>query len=249
MKTIIHIGQHKTGTTSIQYYLRDNREQLEKKGLYVPSKIAGFENPSHFILNVYSLSGNRYSQKKEEILSSKGKQYIDELEKVLKSDIAQIYQDASNKGCDKIIWSNEGLYLLKSVAEYKKLVSLFKPYSSETEVVCCFREVASYRKSYIKELKKHHISLSQDQDSYRYVETDSWLLNYEDKKQILSKVFNKCIFFAYDPDDNVNKFMNAIGYNCEDTKNYKKNVTGKLIQRIRKRLPFFELLRTPKINK
>ncbi len=72
MKTVIHIGQHKTGTTSIQHYLQDNREALAQHGLYVPSEIAGYSNPSHFILNVYALAEERYSSMKEEIIRDKG---------------------------------------------------------------------------------------------------------------------------------------------------------------------------------
>jgi hypothetical protein len=59
MRTIIHVGQHKTGTTSIQHYLRRNSRVLNGMGLYIPDKIIGFEAASHFILNVYSLNDDR----------------------------------------------------------------------------------------------------------------------------------------------------------------------------------------------
>ena len=94
MKTIIHIGQHKTGTTSIQKFLQDNRTALAKKGLYVPSSIAGYNNPSHFILNVYALEKDRYSSMKENLIENKGQQYLSKLEIELKKDIENIYKDA-----------------------------------------------------------------------------------------------------------------------------------------------------------
>jgi hypothetical protein len=38
MKTVyIHIGTFKTGTTSIQHFLKDNRKALERRGVYIPS--------------------------------------------------------------------------------------------------------------------------------------------------------------------------------------------------------------------
>ena len=181
MKTIIHIGQHKTGTTSIQRFLQDNKITLTKNGLYVPSKIAGYNYPSHFILNVYALADDRYSSKKEKIIAEKGKHYLSELKIVLKKDIEQIYKDALYKKCDKVLWSNEGLYLLNTVTEYKRLKQLFSEYSTEIEVVCCFRDVKSYRESYIKQLGKQKISLSNNPDSCRYFEPDSWLFDYERK--------------------------------------------------------------------
>ena len=72
MKTIIHIGQHKTGTTSIQKFLQDNRTTLAENGVYVPSRLAGYSEPSHFILNVYALAEDRYSSRKKAIVKAKG---------------------------------------------------------------------------------------------------------------------------------------------------------------------------------
>ena len=40
-KLILHIGTHKTGTTSVQRFLAANREQLRAQGLYYPSTDVG----------------------------------------------------------------------------------------------------------------------------------------------------------------------------------------------------------------
>jgi len=235
MKTIIHIGQHKTGTTSIQYFLQDNRTTLVENGLY--------KHPSHFILNVYALEKDRYSSKKEEIIANKGKQYLSELEIELKKDIKIIYKDALQNKCDKVIWSNEGLYLLNTVTEYKRLIGLFSEYSTEIEVVCCFRDVKSYRESYIKQQSKLNIRPSNNPDSYRYLEPDSWLFDYKRKKDLLSEVVDIFTYFKYDPIDNVKKFMETIGHNTANTDSYRLNVTEKthnnLLQRIKKCFAFY----------
>lgn len=240
MKTIIHIGQHKTGTTSIQQFLQDNRKTLARTGLHVPSKIAGHPSPSHFILNVYALAADRYSSQKERIIAQNGKKYISKLESMLQKDIAKIYKRAEKNKCDQVIWSNEGLYLLNSVAEYQRLTSLFTHNSTEIEVVCCFRDVASYRESYLKQLQKQKITTSADPDSYRYLGPDSWLLDYQRKKDLLALVFDKCTYFEYDPQDNVKKFMEVIGFTVDDARDYRFNVTGsarnQLLHRLRKTL-------------
>lgn len=233
MKTIIHIGQHKTGTTSIQKFLQDNRSTLIEDCLYVPFSIAGYKHPSHFILNVYALEKDRYSSMKEDILANKGEQYLCGLEIELKKDIEKIYKDALHNKCDKVLWSNEGLYLLNSVTEYKRLIGLFSEYSTEIEVVCCFRDAKSYRESYIKQLSKQKIPPSNNPDSYRYLEPDSWLFDYKRKQNLLSEVFKKCTYFKYDPIDNVNNFMETIGHNTADTDNYKLNVTERTHNRDR----------------
>jgi len=243
MKTIIHIGQHKTGTTSTQKFLQDNRGFFAENGLYVPSSIAGYKHPSHYILNVYALDEGRYSSKKEEIVKKKGSQYLSELEIELKKDIKQIYQTATKLKCNKVIWSNEGLYLLNSEIEYKRLISLFSEYSTEIEVVCCFRDVKSYRKSYMEQLSKQNIPLSNDPESYRYLKKDSWLFDYKRKKTLLSAVFDQCTYFPYDAIDNVKNFMGVIGFNTKETGKYRENVTvikhNKFLQWIKKSYAFF----------
>jgi hypothetical protein len=225
LKTIIHIGQHKTGTTSIQRFLQDNRKALVQHGFYVPGKIAGYSHPSHFILNVYALAEERFFSMKEKIISNKGMEYLSNLEIDLKKDIGHIYNEALQQKYNKIIWSNEGLYLLNTKIEYKRLFDLFSEYSTEIEAVCCFRDVKSYRESYKKQLAKQNISFSDNPDSYRYVEIDSWLFKYKRKKDLLSQVFDKCTHFSYDPKDNVSKFLEAIHINGISTSNYRLNIT------------------------
>lgn len=143
----------------------------------------------------------------------------------MEADIASHYAQALAFGCDDVIWTNEGLYLLNSDAEYSRLLSLFSPYSSEVIVVCCFREVCSYRRSYKKQLEKERLSFSQDKDSYRYVGEDSWLFNYQRKREILLNVFDESIFLSYSPEDMVGAFMSAIGYPIEDIDGLRFNVT------------------------
>ena len=120
MKTFIHIGQQKTATTSIQHFLKNNRRKLIKQGLYVPDSLAGIDNPSHYILNNYALDAHRYSSTKERILKKNLSLFMD-LPEILKRDIEAHYKKASVKNCRDVIWSNEGLYLLDSVDEYKRL--------------------------------------------------------------------------------------------------------------------------------
>lgn len=227
MRTIIHIGQHKTGTTSIQHYLRNHKIELAKNGLYVPDSLLGYDNPSHFILNVYSLDQNRSSAMKDRLKATNSSEFFMELEQNLEFDIAQHYQRANEEGCKDIIWSNEGLYLLNSVREYKKLKELFYKHSSEIVCICCFREFESYRMSYMEQLKKHGINFSDDKDSYRYVEADSWLFDYKQKKEILGQVFDQVIFFSYSKENMIEAFMEKIGYLATDTDSIRLNVTKK----------------------
>lgn len=212
MRSLIHIGQHKTATTSIQHYLKINREVLIKRGLYVPDSILGYDSPSHFILNVYALKDNRYSTMKERFLEKQGVKVLQQLKERLPSEIARHYTFAKELGCTDIIWSNEGLYLLNSTEEYQKLNNLFEPHSNELTCICCFRDLDSYKISYRKEHEKTGIEPSSDPDSYRYLNNDSWLFNYSRKRELLSHAFDNIIYFQYSEEKMVERFMRYIGY-------------------------------------
>lgn len=237
METIIHIGQHKTGTTSIQKFLFEKRDELLKEGVYIPINVGGYENISHFVLNVYSLNEERFSSMKRQLIETGVS--LNELSTKLKEDIKQTYVDAAKHNCHKVIWTNEGLYLLNTVEEYKRLVDLFQGYSTEIEVVCCFRDVDSYRRSYIKQLEKEGTAASSNPDSYRYVESDSWLFDYKRKKELLSRVFDKSKFFDYESSDNVVKFFETIEVNISSANHYRVNVTKDREIRLFERLKGF----------
>ncbi len=238
METIIHIGQHKTATTSIQKYLLNNKLKLKEQKIYFTDKILDYQKPNHIILNVYALLKDRKSGAKRRVIESRGIEYLNELDKSLPAEIERIYSNAVQENCDKIIWSNEGLYLLNSEIEYEKLLNLFKPFSSKVTIVCCFRDKKSYIKSYEKMMGGIP---SDDPESHRYTKKDSWLLDYDGKKNLLSKVFDEVLCFDYNPKDNIKEFLKVLKIENESNTQLRLNVTKKkkkesLFLRIMKRL-------------
>lgn len=225
MRTFIHIGQHKTGTTSIQHYLKENRTDLGQRGLYIADSLAGESSPSHFMLNMFALNEHRYSSMKEKFLAAHSVDFFSRLKYSLPLEIATHYKKAEDSGCTDIVWSNEGLYLLNSMEEYARLKGLFEKHSTEIVCICCFREVESYKNSYRQQLKKQGISHSDIEDSYRNMSDDSWLFNYRRKKRLLRKAFGKIIIFQYEKNGMVEKFMECIDHPI-NTKNIPRlNVT------------------------
>lgn len=225
MRTFIHIGQHKTGTTSIQHYLKENRLELAQRGLYFADSLAGENSPSHFILNIFALKENRYSSMKEKFLATHSTEWFNHLKYSLPLEIAAHYKRAKDRGCTDIIWSNEGLYLLNSLEEYEKLKQLFEKHSTEILCICCFREIESYKASYRQQLKKQGIQHSEIEDSYKNMNDDSWLFNYQRKKELLKNSFENTILFEYERNGMIEKFMQCIGYPI-NTKNIPRlNIT------------------------
>lgn len=223
MQTVLHIGQHKTGTTSLQQYLQDRKAELAERGFHVPTGVIGSSASSHWPLNVYALEAGRSSFAKDAALAKAGQDYIDTMKVRLEAEIGSIYNEAVQRGCQQVLWSNEGLYLLNSKEEYLRILRLFSPHSSEIHVLCCFRDVAAFRESYRNQLRRSGLPFSDDPDSYRYTEPDSWLFDYDRKKELLQSVFEHCTFFPYDPNDNTKAFLSILGIDDMDTGEYRLN--------------------------
>jgi len=201
-------------------------KEFSDQGLYVPKSILKFDNSSHFLLNVYALNKNRYSSMKEHLAKIEPATFFESLEENLKNDIKDHYTKAIQDGCKEVIWSNEGLYLLNSTEEYQRLYDLFSEYSDEITCICCFREINSYRQSYMNQLLKQKLSFSEEKDSYKYIAEDSWLFDYERKKRLLKSIFKDNVeYLDYDVNDMVNTFISKIGYLVIDNEGIRLNIS------------------------
>jgi len=70
------------------------------------------------------------------------------------------------------------------------------------------------------------LALSDNKDSYRYLEDDSWLFDYDRKIQLLAQVFDEVTIMPYDPTDMVMTFMEKIGHKAVgDTASLRLNTT------------------------
>lgn len=232
MKTFIHIGQPKTATTSIQSYMQTHRAVLAEHGIWVPSnKLAGSTELNHAVLNVYSLNKDNFSPAKERFfkhIKDDGQKFLDSLHTDLLNDIEKIYSDARHNMCDKVLWSSEPLYFQNSAAEYKRLIALFRKHSTEINVILCLRDIESFRTSLIHQLRSMGHFPSSDPDSFKYWKPDSWLFDYKRKKNLLADSFDNCLYFDYNPIDNLTPFFNTIGYNYPvHATNLRINITKK----------------------
>jgi hypothetical protein len=108
MKTLVHIGSHKTATTSIQSFLQDHIEDLLRYGYYFPTSLAGISASSHWPLSIYALREKRLSPMKELILADYGSEYLANLIREVESDVKTHYSAAKKYNCHTVIWSALG---------------------------------------------------------------------------------------------------------------------------------------------
>lgn len=222
MEYILHIGLHKTGSTSIQAFLQRNLSVLQANGLDFYQGMVFPEN--HVELHAASMRPARESGYKNRSRLKVDAAYIDQVRQHVSRFVA-----ASNG--KRIVFSNEGLSLLRYPDEVETLKSLFP--SGTFRVVAYLRQPEDYLRSYEAQLKKNPstLPLRIDKDSFAYTEPDSWLLDYPARLAPFEQVFGSANLHVFDYDQAqaqdgnvIPSFLQALGlggcFRPEDWKNY-----------------------------
>ena len=163
----VHIGFHKTGSTSIQHFLLSNRKRLSDLGIC-------FYNGRHIHENHVELHASTMRAGRESTFRSKSgltfdKTYLDETRAQVSTFI-----DSINHGT--ALFSAEGLSLLRHVDEVALLASMLP---ANTQIIAYTRNIDDDRRSHIQQFEKSGIELSDDPDCYTYMTDDSWMLDYD----------------------------------------------------------------------
>jgi hypothetical protein len=167
---IIHIGTHKTGSTSIQQFLLSNREYLEANGLAFLSAPDG--KPNFKMLFHASCAPSRRGLMR---LKQPGIVRRAFLARRVRRYLASAAR-ASNSLT--LIVSSELLSLLREPGEMDTLRALFPPGTPLT-VMVCLRDKDGYLASMKRQLAAQKIETSLKQGYSNYVEADSWLVDYD----------------------------------------------------------------------
>lgn len=164
----LHIGTHKTGTTSIQEYLSRNRVAFTERGVVFP--VGSFIQSNHVELHISALRGERLSPYKS-LLGIR-----EPPPELLKTTREWVLRSLSAGG-SKTIFSSEGLSYLRFPDEVDRIASIIQ--AEICEVIVFRREPGAFLRSYRKQLEKSGITLSSDPTSFAYVENDSWLVDFD----------------------------------------------------------------------
>lgn len=136
MKAVIHIGTEKTGSTSIQSTLHDNRQILEQHGVYY-LRSPGIRN--HRALPAYCMADSRFDDycRARKI---KNKAQKERFKYQTKADLIQEIEQLGEH-VNTVIMSSEHFHSrLKTKGEINNLKELLSPYFSEIQVVVYLRE-------------------------------------------------------------------------------------------------------------
>ena len=137
-KLVLHIGTEKTGSTSIQNFLKRNIDQLKRNGVYVPQTPMVAQGNHRWIPLLANNNGfsdafivsqnfNGEEDRKQKI-SKKRKQFIDECQ-------------SAKSACNTIILSSEHIHSrLTTSQEIERLRNLVKEVAHEIVVVIYIRD-------------------------------------------------------------------------------------------------------------
>lgn len=129
----IHIGTEKTGTTSIQSYLTQNRDKLRCQGILFPT-VLGANNQLR--LPAYAMDAGKHDVVHAIVLSEE-RNGIDDFRKQLR---IRLSRELSSFGGHTVVVSSEHCHSrLRSYDEIARLKSLFDGFSDQVKVVVYLR--------------------------------------------------------------------------------------------------------------
>ncbi len=191
-RIVIHVGIHRTGSTSIQEFLRTHRAVLRTLsvdfylGEYVPSNhvelhaaAMRLERTSPFKLNTGLVLDETFRER----VQARVRQYI------------------TQSDCRCVVFSAEGLSYLRYEDEMNRLRAMIP--EGGIEIVMYLRDAASFLASYKSELKKHTMPATIESDSFAYTGEDSWLVDFESRLASFRNAFGAQNVIALDFDHEI----------------------------------------------
>ena len=141
-EVILHIGFHKTGTTSIQKALRNYRHERQRVASFTE------ENNSIPMYTIFSESRHEYHV---HVNASRGKNDVGELRNAY---LEILDGDVSDEKFDSLIISGEDMSML-TPAETKRMINYFSEKNLTVKIITYVREPLAYAASLSQERIKH----------------------------------------------------------------------------------------------
>jgi hypothetical protein len=189
----LHIGLHKTGTTSIQHFFHRNIDFYRDRGLHFYLCELGGSNASGIAPLIL----------RDGVMSASQKQ-ID----TTKQHLAR-FLDAT-KDFDVLI-SGEAISYLRTDEECARLKQLFSAHDNNVIILLTLRDKDSFWESYSNQVRKKG-STGTDAENSRYVlDKEGWLTDFSTLTRVLQSNFNDVRIIQYQ-ENMVRHFCNSFGF-------------------------------------
>ena len=190
MKTVIlHIGLPKTGSTSLQFLLGENRRKLLRQNadFFLGSLARHRFNHSELYLSVLRDGVTTFAHQK----------FTFEKEALRTATRGKVRNFVNRSKAKTLLFSAEGLSFLRTEEELRHLRELF-PESVRFRIFLVERRAEEWLESWRKQiLSKPGRMLSSDTKSTLYVEADTWLTDFALLKDLYRQQFQDLTIFSY----------------------------------------------------
>ncbi len=166
---VLHVGTHKTGTTSLQQFLADQHTDLladagitYPPGLVIPT--------SHTELPLLAIRPERLWPARLRLPETREPAWLSHAE-------AHVRDRISRPGPGVVVFSHEDLSYVRFDDELERLRDLLG--TGPVRVIVFLRDKTAFLRSYRQQLEATGFPRSTDPSSFAYVEDDSWLLDYD----------------------------------------------------------------------
>ena len=176
---ILHIGLHKTGTTSIQHFLRAHRSRLKELGLFFYQGLHVDQN--HVELHAATMRADRSSTFRMTSGLVFDDAYFTRMATHVKLFLSQI-------GNGTAVFSAEGLSLLRYADEVEKLASILR---GDVSIIAYLRNPVDYLRSRSNQLSKVGVTGITDKASHAYMASDTWMIEYEQRLEAFRTTFGQ----------------------------------------------------------
>ena len=165
-RAVVHIGTHKTGTTSIQRFLRDQVGE--------PSFPPGyfFDDNHGALAHAVARAGR--------LTTSRDAHDAETQERI--ADLPAVTRAHIERCDDLIVFSGESLSMLRFSDEVEQVVALFE--GCELSIVMYTRRPEDFMRAYRTSMKVWGHQPSDDPDSICYLAEDSWLIDYRARLEL-----------------------------------------------------------------
>lgn len=196
-RAFVHIGTHKTGSTSLQYWLAQHAEDLVRDhgiGVYRPIHPNGRE------LALWCANSDRSIPTIREIPEWRTDAWRNQAYDHIRRETL--------RPDETLVFSNETLSLLRTTDELERLRDLLAP--RRIEIIYVTRRREDFLRSWREQLTRDGFTPSTDQSSFAYLESNSWLVDYDDIVRVNTEVFGHDHVHHVDYDVALSRFGSVI---------------------------------------
>lgn len=197
--SILHVGVHKTGTTSIQSFLGAQRERLRALDIDVYEGHHDLNN--HVELHTATMREHRLSPFKLDHELKVDRAYRGAMS-------AHVGDYLARSTASRVLFSAEGISYLRHADEMDRLRSLLP--DCDIRIIFYKRDRDGFLSSYRRELDRHRRPDVIDRDSFAYVADDTWLVDFEQRIAGFRSAFGQANVTVLDYDAEMRTCGNVI---------------------------------------